>query len=340
MTMEKGTKWELGFALAVIVLLGVVAVLTIPTDYEVGGVPSSTSLASQDPGDVVQVHVEQLQYVFNISESGSVEGHFYNLIVAHPGQVLNLTMTAPKGATTGNFYFPDYGDQVVDDQIVPLMTAYDALKVPIIPGAYAFLDGEYDGPWYTYQVGLILDIPSSGLFKQEQLSQYYSQTTQARSQGLIGDTYNPPISFYNGSATNVILSADPYGVFNSSIPGPTIVVRNGSQLTVEMYLSTPSPVHSYLLTYVNGYPENVTNASIGLYGVLHNGTLVPLEQSVIRYDQPVQFKIPVNGEFPAYLYGIINPVYNNYDPYNESSTLVGENFGLIMGAWGVILVEG
>ncbi|GGU00456.1 hypothetical protein GCM10007116_17100 [Sulfodiicoccus acidiphilus] len=339
--MEQSTKWELGFVALVVILFGVVIVATVPTDYRVGGVPSSTTLAEQDPGKVIETHVEQLQYVFNITERGDVNGNYYNLIVAHQGDVLNLTMTAPlRDSATGNFYFPDYADQVVDDQIVPAMVSYDALSVPRIPGAYAFLDGEYDGPWYTYQVGLVLVLPQSGLYSPQELSAYVAQTDQAKASGLSGDNYNPPVVFYNSTSPNVVLATDPYGVFNSSVPGPTLVLRNGSTASITLYFAPPSPVHNYLVTYVNGRPVEVTNISVGIYGVESNGALVPLAQAPIVYGSPMHFTVDVDGQFPAYLYGLVKPVYNNYDPYNESSLLVGEDTGLVMGAWGVILVEG
>ncbi|TRM80186.1 oxidase, partial [Sulfolobus sp. A20-N-F6] len=49
---------------------------------------------------------------------------------------------------------------------------------------------------------------------------------------------------------------------------------------------------------------------------------------------------PVKAEAPAYLYGLITPVFYNYNFMNMSNDLTGEQYGYVMGLWGAILVEG
>ncbi|TRM85039.1 oxidase, partial [Sulfolobus sp. E3] len=46
------------------------------------------------------------------------------------------------------------------------------------------------------------------------------------------------------------------------------------------------------------------------------------------------------AEAPAYLYGLITPVFYNYNFMNMSNDLTGEQYGYVMGLWGAILVEG
>lgn len=349
--MESHEKWEIGFTLFVIILFAIVAIATLPDVSQVGGVPSSTSIVKAFPKDkVIDVNLVQEQYVFNITETGAVNSSFmgspyyYNLIVAHPGDVLNITMTAAKGADTANLYIPYYSGRVVDDQIVPGLTAYDGFPVPNTTGVYAFADGEYDGPWFSYQVGEILVIPTTGYFSQTEIQNYINLQDQASTGALVGDPYSPPIVNLAGQSNpSISMKEDNYGVLSynttgPSVPASTFIVSNGSQVTLTLTFPTPNSDHNYLQTYVNGQPTPLNNVTVGVYGVTNQGQIVQVSQQTIKYDQPMKFEF--NATYPAYIYGIASPVFNTYDPNHESNLLTGEDFGLIMGAWGAILVEG
>ncbi|EZQ03221.1 oxidase [Candidatus Acidianus copahuensis] len=346
--MDKKERWELTWTLTVIVLFAFVIVSTFPLDFVVGGVPSVISELNGVPSQkIIQTHITSYQYLFKINESGAILSNelgmpfYYNLIVAHPGEFLNISMTSAD--VTSNFYFADYADKVVTDQIVPGLVEYDVLPVPNITGAYAFLGGEYNGPWYSYQTGLLISLPYSGYFTSGNISKYISQTQIAYTSALKGDPYNPPIVQYTSvSNPTVILVGDQYGVFNKTIPGPTIVVNHGSTVTLSMYMPLPNDERNYLYNYsASGTPYPVTDIKIGVYAIWWNGTITLVSEQPIHYNTYQTFSF--NSTAPAYVYGIITPVYYNYNPSNLSGTygsLIGFDKGYIMGAWGVILVEG
>ncbi|QKQ99645.1 oxidase [Metallosphaera tengchongensis] len=336
--MDKKEKYELAWALFVIVLFAVVIVGTLPQDFLVGGVPSSLSPIKNDPANVIYTRVVSSQYVFQVRESGAINAledgspSLYNLIIAHPGDWLNLTMTSSD--VTENFYFPDYAGQVIDDQIVPGLVTYDALKVPNLTGPYVFLNGEYNGPWFSYQTGELLVIPQSGYFTSSSILTLSQQDSKAQTSGLVGDPYNPPILNVNGPIT---LVTDKYGLFNDSVPGPTLVVKAGNQVTLNLIFSTPNSDHNYLYNYsVSGQASPVTDVNVGIYAVWWNGTITPVIQKPITYGTPITFTF--NATAPAYVYGIVTPVFNNYNPNGMSNNFIGQDKGLVMGAWGTILV--
>ncbi|AWR97079.1 oxidase [Acidianus sulfidivorans JP7] len=342
--MDKKERWELIWTLFVIILFAVVIVSTVPLDFTVGGVPSVISeLNGVSSSKIVNVYITSCQYLFRVNESGGgIESnqlgspYYYNLIVGHPGQYLNITMKSAD--VTSNFYFADYADRVVTDQIVPGLVAYDVLPVPNISGAYAFVGGEYNGPWFSYQSGLLLSIPYSGYISPSNISAYEKQTSIAQTVALKGDPYNPPIV---GPSNTFTLVGDQYGIFNASVPGPTLITTAHSTVTVKMYLPMPDDDRNYLYNYsVSGTPYPVTNVEVGIYAVWWNGTITLVKEVPVQYNTYMSFTF--NATAPAYLYGIITPVYYNYNPDALSSSigsLIGIQKGYVMGAWGVILVE-
>lgn len=339
--MDKKEKYELAWVSFVIVLFAVVIIGTLPQDFTVGGVPNSLSVLKDVPStQVVQTTVLSKQYVFLFKESGAVNSQemgspcLYNLIIAHPGEWLNLTMRSAD--VTANFYFPDYADTVVDDQIVPGLVTYDALRVPNITGPFVFLNGEYNGPWYSYQVGELLVLPTSGYFSPAQLGELHAQDVKAQSSGLVGDPYNPQMV---GPSSQFTVVTDSYGIFNGSVPGPTLVTKQGDQVVLKMLFNTPASDHNYLYNYSeSGTPYPVQDIYVGVYAVWWNGTITPVEQQQVTYGKPMVFSF--NATAPAYLYGIVTPVYYVYNPNGMSNNLIGQDKGYVMGAWGTILVEG
>ncbi|AWR99695.1 hypothetical protein [Metallosphaera hakonensis] len=339
--MDKKEKYELAWALFVVVLFAVVIVGTLPQDFTVGGVPNTLSVLNKvDAPSIINTRIIAEQYVFKVQESGAVNAQedgspvLYNIILAHPGQYLNLTITSAD--VTGNFYFPDYADQVVDDQIVPGLVTYDALRVPNITGPFVFLNGEYNGPWFSYQEGELLVLPNSGYFTPGSITQLSLQDARAQSNGLMGDPYNPPIINVNGP---VNLVTDKYGLFNSSVPGPTLVAKANTEVSLSLLFTTPASDHNYLYNYSStGVAQPDTNVEVGIYAVWWNGTITPVDQIPIKYGTPMTFTF--NATAPAYIYGITSPVYNVYNPQGMSNNFIGQDKGYIMGAWGTILVEG
>ncbi len=344
--MDKKERWELMWVAFVIVLFAIVIVGTLPLDFQVGGVPNVLSALNGVPSsDVVNVHITSYQYLFKVQESGPVNSNmmgspfYYNVIVGHPGEYLNISMTSAD--VTSNFYFADYSDRVVTDQIVPGLVAYDVLPVPNITGVYAFLGGEYNGPWFSYQTGLLIDIPSSGYIPVSDLSQYISQTHTSQTSALVGDPYNPPIVVQDNTLTpSFYLQGSKEAVFNDSIPGPTLVVENGANVTISMYIPAIASELDYLYNYTStGTGYFVDNVTVGIYAVWWNGTITPVAMEPISYNTTMTFHFTANA--PAYLYGIVTPVYYNYNPLDLSSKigpLIGVQKGYVMGYWGSVLV--
>ena len=350
-----------GFA---ILLLAIVVVTTLPQDFTVGGIPAviTHDIPSGTPSsDIIDTTVYAMQYVFTISEhggginselvlpNGSVLPFYYNLMVIHPGQYLNMTMYAVNGKTaTENMYIPVYNSKyVVDTQIVPGLVQYavwyagNVSGYPIACGAYAFLDGEYNGPWFAYDVGEILVIPQSGYISPSAIQKYMTSSNLAHTSGLVGDPYNPPIILETSTTTPVLtVVSDNYDAFNDSIPGPTFVVKANSTVTVNIIIPTPTGDHNWLLNYsTTGVASPMTDLYVDVYAVWWNGTITPVATpQLIKYNTPMTFTFTAKA--PAYLYGIIYPAFYNYDLDGMSNLITGEQMGYIMSLWGTILVEG
>jgi len=362
--MKKET-WEWIWAGFAILLLAVLVVTTLPQIFTAGG--DATVFQSDIPANtpssmVIQTNVYAEQYVFKVHESGGGINselilpngtslpYYYNLMVVHPGQYLNMTMYAVNGKTaTENMYIPVYNSKyVVDTQIVPGLTQYAVWYAgttsgsPIAEGAYAFLDGEYNGPWFAYDTGEILVIPTSGYFSPNDISNYISSSNAAHSSGLVGDSYNPPIITETGSHPVLYAVSDKYALFNDSVPGPTFVINANSTATLKLYISEPSNDHNWLQNYTSaGTPQAVTGLYVGVYAVWWNGTITPVAYQMLNastYNTYMTFTF--NAKAPAYVYGIITPTYNVYNLDGMSNTLTGEDAGYLMSLWGTILVEG
>jgi terminal oxidase subunit len=351
--MDRKEKFELYWIIYVIILFAIVIGTTAPLVPTVGGNPTSVQAGSVIPlvavsdGKVIQGILYAHQYYFAIEEKGGGinsselgSPFYYNIMVAHPGEYINLTMYAAPHTATTNFYFPEYGTHVDDVQIVPGLVQYAPIVVPNITGAYAFLNGEYDGPWFSYQEGLLLVLPYQGYVSPADVNTYIVKTHIAQSNALVGDPYNPPIIVYNNTMSPVInLVANEYALFNNSIPGPTIIVLANSTMTINMYIPMPDNDHNFLYNYsATGMPYVVNNVYIGIYAVWWNGTITPVEQVPIKYNTTISFTVKALA--PAYLYGLITPVLYNYNFMDMSNTLTGEQMGYVMGLWGAILVEG
>ncbi|MEM0091284.1 MAG: oxidase [Saccharolobus sp.] len=351
--MDKKEKFELYWTIYVIILFAIVLAATAPSVFTVGGNPSSVQAGSIIPvnavsdNKVIQGVLYSYQYYFAIKENGGGitsnelgSQYYYNLMVAHPGQYINLTLYAAPHTATANFYFAEYGTHVDDVQIVPGLVQYAPVVVPNVTGAYAFLNGEYNGPWFSYQVGLLLVLPYQGYMSPSDVNAYIAKTNIAQSSALVGDPYNPPIVVYNTTMTPTIyLVANKYALFNNSVPGPTAIVLHNSNVTVKMYIPTPDNDHNFLYNYsANGTPYVVSNVKVGIYAVWWNGSITLVKEVPIQYNTTMTFTF--NAEAPAYLYGLITPVAYNYNFMDMSNTLTGEQTGYVMGLWGVILVEG
>ncbi|AGJ63372.1 hypothetical protein [Saccharolobus islandicus] len=350
--MDKKEKFELYWVIYVIVLFAIVIYATAPAVYTIGGDSTSVQAgviiptSAVNEGKIVQGTLYAYQYYFAIKENGGGitsnelgSPFYYNIMVAHPGQYINLTMYAAPHMATTDFYFPDYATHVDDVQVVPGIVQYAPIVVPNITGAFAFLNGEYNGPWFSYQDGLLLVLPYQGYMNPTDINKYITQTHLAQTSTLVGDPYNPPIVVYNTTTSPTItLVANNYAMFNDSVPGPTAIVLASSNVTVNMYIPTPNNDHNFLYNYsTTGTSYPVTDVYVGIYAVWWNGSITLVKEVPIQYDKTITFTFTATA--PAYLYGLITPAYYNYNFMKMSTTLTGEQTGYVMGLWGAILVE-
>lgn len=359
--MDRKERWELTWTVVSIILLVVAFVSTLPQAFTVGGDATVFSNIPSGATNVVQTTVDAVQYVFYVHEKGPVNSqlmlpngttldYYYNLMVVPYDGWVNATMYAELGKTaTENLFIPTYNAKyVVNTQIVPGLVQYAVWGAvntngnPLTPGVYAFLSGEYAGPWYSYYVGEIVVLPHSQYYSPSEIQAYEANMQQVESGlALHGDPYNPPVVDLTGTMSpHVYLVSDEYDTFNSSVPGPTVIVKAGSNVTVTMYIPTPNNDHNYLLNYTStGTPYVVKNVYVGIYALYPNGTIVPVAYKQIQYDTPMTFTFQAKGA-PVYFYGIIYPVFNVYNIDGMSGPLTGEDMGLLMSLWGAILVEG
>ena len=318
--------WTATIAILLAIVLAVYTPAAFTTSDAIGA-------SSSYPAGTEFVTMHGVQYYWSVSESGSVAGTYNNTLVAYAGQWISINATA-RGATQ-SVYIPFRGDSVINVQVVPGSTSYALFRAPSIPGVYGVPDGEFDGPWFGQDVAALIVLPTSASF---------STLDAFQSNGGEGDLYNPPV-LPAGSAS---LVANGAGVFNYSVPGPTLTAPAGlvrlpwevplSSIGINNYLvnvtSTDSSAqqqyviaHHYQLPFVFGIWS--VNATRGLLPV--PGTLGSL-----RINQEVSTNATLTPG--AYLYGVTSPVNYSYDPDGESTSTTGSQHGYVMGLWGVLWV--
>lgn len=327
---------EAAWVATVVVLLVGVLVAATPGAFSVG---NSVNGAGADPPVTEFVAMHGVQYVWTVQESGAINGTFDSVIVVYAGASVQVNLSA-SGATD-SLLIPFRDQAVVDVQAVPGSPSYAQFTAPTVPGVYGAPDGEYNGPWFGQDVAALVVLPDVGDAGASLAS------FQANSGG--GDLYDPPVL----PAASAALVGNPEGLFNNSVPGPTLeatVPSSGgnvsfgwnvplSSIGIGNYLvnvtSTDSSAqqqyvidHNYTLSYPFGVYRIST--STGLSPV--NGTVAPLviDRSVVEH----AFLTP-----GAYLYGITSPVAYSYDPSGESGPTTGSQTGQVMGLWGVLWVS-
>ncbi|MGP8077237.1 MAG: cbb3-type cytochrome c oxidase subunit I [Thermoplasmata archaeon] len=274
------------------------------------------------------------QYYWQVQENGPIVGSFSNVMVVHAGQWIAVNATA-EGAT-GGFYLPFRTLPVVDIQVIPDAMSYWLFQAPPIPGVYAAPDSEYNGPWFGQDVAALVVLPAAGTAN---LSGYESN-------GGEGDIYNPPVM----AAAGAVLTGDQEGLFDHSVPGPTLTASPGpvsfqldvpmSSIGIDNYLvnvtsTDPNGQLDYLAAHGDTLPYQIGIYSISTIG----GGLVP----VLGTTQSLKVGTPLTESATlaagVYVYGLVSPVSYVYDPAGESSWMTGSQAGQIMGLWGILWVS-
>lgn len=314
---------------SVIVLIIVVIGTTSPIAYQDS---SDISTAPSAPAGTEFVTLVGQQYFWSVQEWGSVRGTFANVLVVHADQWVMINATA-QGATEG-FYLPFRDIPAVDIQVVPGSTSYWLFQAPSVPGVYGAPNSEYNGPWFGQDAAALVVLPSSGT---SSLAPFASGDGE-------GDIYNPPVV----SAGGATLVSDNEGLFDNSVPGPTLEATSGpvsftlsvpfSSIGLDNYLVNVTTTASngqlaYLAAHGNQLPYR-----IGIYAINTTGAgLVPVVSTPTQVGTPMVESATLPGG--AYLYGLVTPVPYVYDPAGESSWMTGSQQGNIMGLWGVLWVN-
>ncbi|MEM0128899.1 MAG: cbb3-type cytochrome c oxidase subunit I [Thermoplasmata archaeon] len=326
--------WVGAVLVLVVLVLATYAPQVFGTSNAIGGVGSGPT-----PPGTEFVTMYGVQYYWTVNESGPIHGTFDNVLVARAGQWVHINATT-AGATQ-EIYLPFRSQPVVALQVVPGTPSYAQFQAPSTPGVYTAPDGEYDGPWFGQDVAALVVLPANGTAVPT-LAAYLAG-------GGAGDIYDPPVV----PAASTLLVGNPEGVFNASVPGPTLtasVPASGGPVAVRYEIPLSSiGINNYLVNVTSSDP-NAQQA----YVVAHNMTL-PGPFGIYRID-PATGLVPVTGAPLAigrpvstgtltlapgvYLYGLVRPVSYSYDPDGQANGSTGSQTGFVMGLWGVLWVSG
>jgi cytochrome c oxidase subunit I len=320
---------ERRWATVVAVLLGVVLVATSPFGFSVS---NAISTPPDPPAGSEYLTVVGEQYFWSVSETGPIHGNFSNVIVARAGQWVAVSATA-QGATEG-FYIPFRTLPTVDVEVLPGSWSYAVFQAPSQPGVYGVPNSEYNGPWFGQDVGALIVLPANGS-PSASLSAFQSDGGQ-------GNIYDPPIVTADGAQ----LVGDDEGLFDHSVPGPTLSATAGPiSFTWTVPLSTIG-VDNYLVNVTTNNPDgqrqwlaahnDTLPYDFGIYAIGPTGSITPVTRAPLH----VGSVNPVNLTLPAgvYLYGLAQPIPYVYDPDGESNWMTGSQAGDVMGLWGVLWV--
>jgi heme/copper-type cytochrome/quinol oxidase subunit 1 len=325
---------EVGWIATVTVLLVFVTLAATPAALSVS---NGISGADPYPADTEFVTMHAQQYYWATTEVGAVNGTYNNAIVAFAGQWVHLNLTA-SGATQ-SVYLPFRSQSVVNVQVVPGSTSHALFQAPATPGVYGAPDGEYDGPWFGQDVAALIVLPAPG--------SSVPNLAAFESNGGAGDVYNPPVL----SAATASLVGNGEGLFNGSVPGPTLeATAPAGGATVSFGWEVPLGsigIDNYLVNVTSTNPNQQAE-----YVVAHNYTLpypfvlqsiapahglVPVTSARLAIDREITENATLTPG--VYLYGLTAPVAYSYNPNAESGGDSGFQTGSVMGLWGVLWVS-
>lgn len=314
-------------------LLALTAAATLPQAVHVGGALANVPQGYLD-SPVVDVKLVAYQYYWSFNVNGSNTTNFF---VVSPGSKVLVNATVAKGNALADLYMPIFSDRVVDYNIYQDHYAYIWFTAPTVPGVYGFVNGEYNGPFYSYMAGEMIVMPQGGLLNSSEL--------EVLERGL-SDPYSPPVVFVDGEASLVMT---PLGNWNNSVPAPTLVARVGSNLTLDFEIGLEA-----LASYSN-YVFNVSRADLKVevleYLSEHSNTL-PFKIEVLHVSPNGEMSVvgsltPTLGhnrlsftvEPGVYVYGVLEPIPYSFNPYGLSNGFNGYNQGYVTALWGTVMVS-
>jgi cytochrome c oxidase subunit I len=319
---------ERGWITVVSVLVAAVLIAASPLAISVG---TGISTPSDPPAGSEYVTLVGEQYYWSVTESGPIHGTFDNVLVARAGQWISVNATATTASE--GFYLPFRAAPTVNVEVVPDSWSYSVFQAPTAPGVYGVPNAEYNGPWFGQDVAALVVLPASGA--SASLSAFESS-------GGDGNVYNPPVVAANGAA----LVADQEGLFNDSVPGPTLSATSGpvafdwtvplSTIGIDNYLvnvtsNDPNGQANWVRSHNNTLPYR-----FGIYAINTTTGLVPITTGPLVVGPTVTESL--NLAAGVYLYGLVTPVSYVYDPDGQSTWMTGSQEGSVMGLWGVLWV--
>jgi heme/copper-type cytochrome/quinol oxidase subunit 1 len=301
------------------------------------GVSQTIDNSGSGPSGTEFVTLYAQQYYWTVNETGPIHGSFNNTLVAYAGQWVALNMTA--GGATQSLYIPFRSQAPVNVQVVPGSLSHALFQAPSVPGVYGAPDGEYDGPWFGQNAAALIVLPAPSADPFPTLSSFQSA-------GGAGDLYDPPVM----PAARAALVANGEGLFNFSVPGPTLEAQapsGGGPVSFSWTIPLSSiGINNYLVNDTSLAPNAQEQ-----WVEQHNDTL-PYGFRVLRLDPTVGLETVSQGPLRVgslqvedltltpgvYLYGVTRPVSYTYDPNGESTGQTGFQYGSVMGLWGVLWV--
>ncbi|MGD0718204.1 MAG: cbb3-type cytochrome c oxidase subunit I [Thermoplasmata archaeon] len=312
------------------VMVLVIIVLAAATPQAFSVTQGITSAANAPAGSEFVTLTGQ-PYYWTVNETGPIHGTFDNAIVAYAGQWISINASA-TGATQ-SLYIPFRSLPVVNVQVVPGSTSYSLFQAPSTPGVYGAPDGEFDGPWFGQDAAALIVLPTGAV----------SDLSAFQSAGGLGDIYNPPVM----TAASASLVGDGEGLFNHSIPGPTLYSAAGVvSFSWEVPLSSIG-INNYLVNVTsndkNAQQQYVVDHNyilpyaVGIYQINATRGLVPM---LVQPSLTINHVVNESASLASgvYLYGLISPVSYSYDPDGQSNGSTGSQLGEVMGLWGVLWV--
>ena len=325
---------EAGWVASVVVLLTAVLVASTPGAFAVGN-----SINGAGPSEPISEYVDLYgqQYYWTATEAGGVNGTFDNAIVVVAGSWVEVNLSA-SGATQ-SLLIPFRDQAVVNVQAVPGTPSTAVFQAPSIPGVYGAPDGEYDGPWFGQDVSALVVLPPAGATG--------ASLAAFQSNGGGGDIYDPPVQ----STVGASLVGDAEGLFNSSVPGPTLtasVPTGGGTVAFSWEVPLASiGIDNYLVNVTSNDPNaqqqyviaqgDDLGFPVGIYRIDPAAGLSVVTSGPLLVNQVVNESAVLTPG--VYLYGLVSPVAYSYDPNGDSGTGTGSQSGFVMGLWGVLWVS-
>jgi terminal oxidase heme-binding subunit I len=324
-------RWEYGWVATVAIAIVVVFALSFPASL---AVPTGIQNGDAPVPGTEFVDMVGHQYYWSVNESGPVRAAFANLVVATAGEPLSFNFTSVS--VTEALYIPFRTQGVVNVQVLPGYVTHAAFDAPSTPGVYPMPEAEYNGPWFPFDMAVLLVLPAGGAWTTTGLSGYASAASAL-------DLFAPPVWIVTDGS--VELTCDPAGLWEDSLPGPTLVANSGpfildyrvplASIGVSNYLvNTTSEDPAVEQQWVVGHGMHLP-VTLGIYAVGSSGLTDVVSGPLLVGNETALSATLGPG---AYLYGQAAPVAYSYDPSGESGPISGSQSGAIMGLWGVLLV--